>query len=57
MDGCKEHTEHINTLCGQSAETLVLNVMVHVTNDTVFKGSGIRQSQCHRSSLYHLRVF
>jgi hypothetical protein len=27
--GCKEHTEHINTLCGQSAETLVLNVAVH----------------------------
>jgi len=26
---CKEHAEQINTLCGQGAETLVLNVTVH----------------------------
>ena len=33
---CKNHTEHMNTLCGQNAKFEVLNLMVRVRDCCVY---------------------
>jgi hypothetical protein len=33
---CKNHTEHLNTVCGQNAESEVLNLVVRVMDCCVY---------------------